>query len=172
MSQIGDKMHYTKAQREDREMNGGVCRTVLCKVVFHVGQIRVHAMDWLPFTSWGSTEASIPTLLRQDCLSHFQWIYFVCSDPKALSPGSLTTVVPVLYMGKIYCILLVQFSTSSFNHIISCPDIFAGETPVKTSSHQAWPSEATHHSQAKTQPSRQISGQETLACLGESDEAW
>ena len=48
------------------ETNGGVCRIVLCEVVFHVGQIRVHGMIWLPFTSWGSTEASIPTLLRQD----------------------------------------------------------------------------------------------------------
>ena len=52
------------------------------------------------------------------------------------------------------------------------PTFLAGETPVKTSRQQAWPREATHHSQAKAQPSRQISGQETLACLGESDEAW
>ena len=57
-------------------------------------------------------------------------------------------------------------------HLYSAPTFLAGETPAKTSRQQAWPREATHHSQAKAQPSRQISGQETLACLGESVEAW
>ena len=69
MSQIGDKMQYTMAQREEVRWIAEFVGLFYARWFIMSAKsesMPLHGMLWLPFTSWGSTEASILTLLRQD----------------------------------------------------------------------------------------------------------